>query len=208
MAVKIKLKRLGKMRNPQYRIIVADARTKRDGRAIEEIGKYHPKEDPSLIVVDSERAQYWLSVGAQPTEPVAAILRVTGDWQKFRGEPGAEGTLRVAEPKASKKSLFEAAAKENFDDAAKGPATTQKKKAVKAEKPAEDPVIATVETVEVVETAEGDTVVVDEVVAVVETPEGEVVEAEVVEAEVVEAEVVEAASVEAASVEAASGENA
>ena len=105
MAVKIKLKRLGKMRNPQYRIIVADARTKRDGRAIEEIGKYHPKEDPSLIVVDSERAQYWLSVGAQPTEPVAAILKVTGDWQKFQGEPGAEGTLRVAEPKASKKSL-------------------------------------------------------------------------------------------------------
>ena len=98
MAVKIKLKRLGKMRNPQYRIVVADARTKRDGRAIEEIGMYHPKEDPSLIEVDSERAQYWLSVGAQPTEAVAAILKVTGDWQKFKGLPGAEGTLRVAEP--------------------------------------------------------------------------------------------------------------
>ena len=93
------------MRNPQYRIVVADARTKRDGRAIEEIGKYHPKEEPSLIEVDSERAQYWLGVGAQPTEAVAAILRVTGDWQKFKGLPGAEGTLRVAEPKADKKAV-------------------------------------------------------------------------------------------------------
>jgi small subunit ribosomal protein S16 len=83
VAVKIKLKRMGKMRNPQYRIVVADARTKRDGRAIEEIGTYQPKQEPSLILVDSERAQYWLGVGAQPTEAVAAILRVTGDWQKF-----------------------------------------------------------------------------------------------------------------------------
>ena len=104
MAVKIKLKRLGKIRAPHYRIVVADARTKRDGRAIEEIGKYHPKQDPSLIEVDSERAQYWLGVGAQPTEPVAAILKVTGDWQKFKGLPGAEGTLRVAEPKADKQA--------------------------------------------------------------------------------------------------------
>lgn len=94
MAVKIKLTRLGKIRNPQYRIIVADARTRRNGRAIETIGKYHPKEDPSLIEVDSERAQYWLGVGAQPTEPVMAILKVTGDWQKFKGLPGAEGTLQ------------------------------------------------------------------------------------------------------------------
>ena len=116
MAVKIKLKRLGKMRDPQYRIVVADARTKRDGRAIEEIGKYHPKEEPSLIEVDSERAQYWLGVGAQPTEAVAAILKVTGDWQKFKGLPGAEGTLQVAEPKADKKAVFEAAAKEAADE--------------------------------------------------------------------------------------------
>ncbi len=130
MAVKIKLKRMGKMRNPQYRIVVADARTKRDGRAIEEIGTYQPKQDPSLILVDSERAQYWLGVGAQPTEAVAAILRVTGDWQKFKGLPGAEGTLRVAEPKASKKAVFEAAAKESLGDAA--PATTPRKKAAKA----------------------------------------------------------------------------
>ena len=113
MAVKIKLMRMGKIRAPYYRIVVADSRTKRDGRAIEEIGKYHPTEDPSLIEVDSERAQYWLGVGAQPTEPVAAILKVTGDWQKFKGLPGAEGTLRVAAAKADKKAVFEAAAKES-----------------------------------------------------------------------------------------------
>jgi len=95
VAVKIKLMRLGKIRAPYYRIVVADSRTKRDGRAIETIGKYHPTQEPSLIEVDSERAQYWLGVGAQPTEPVAAILKVTGDWQKFKGLPGAEGTLRV-----------------------------------------------------------------------------------------------------------------
>lgn len=106
MAAKIKLKRLGKIRNPQYRIVVADARNKRDGRAIEELGLYHPKEEPSFIKVDSERVQYWLSVGAQPTDAVRAILRVTGDWQKFKGEPGAEGTLRTKEPKADKLSVF------------------------------------------------------------------------------------------------------
>ena len=102
MAVKIKLKRLGKIRAPYYRIVVADSRTKRDGRAIEEIGKYHPKAEPSFIEVDSERAQHWLSVGAQPTDPVRKILEITGDWQKFKGLPGAEGTLRTAEPKADK----------------------------------------------------------------------------------------------------------
>src|SRR3982751_3721196 len=126
VATKIKLMRLGKMRAPYYRIVVADARTKRDGRSIETIGKYHPKEEPSFIEVDSERAQYWLGVGAQPTEAVAAILRVTGDWQKFKGLPGAQGTLRVAEPKADKKAVFEAAAKETLGDA--GPATTPRKK--------------------------------------------------------------------------------
>ena len=109
MAVKIKLMRMGKIRAPYYRIVVADARTKRDGRAIEEIGKYHPTQEPSLIEVDSERAQYWLGVGAQPTEPVAAILKITGDWQKFKGLPGAEGTLKVKEPKPSKLDLFNAA---------------------------------------------------------------------------------------------------
>ena len=101
MSVKIRLKRLGKIRAPYYRIVVADSRTKRDGRAIEEIGKYHPTEEPSLIEVDRERAQYWLGVGAQPTEQVRAILKVTGDWQTFKGEPGGEGTLRTKEPKAA-----------------------------------------------------------------------------------------------------------
>ena len=130
MAVKIKLMRMGKIRAPYYRIVVADARTKRDGRAIEEIGKYHPTQEPSLIEVDSERAQYWLSVGAQPTEPVTAILKVTGDWQKFKGEAGAEGTLKVAKPKADKKSVFEAAAKDSAGQAKEG-ATTPKKRAAK-----------------------------------------------------------------------------
>ncbi|ASR03773.1 30S ribosomal protein S16 [Gordonia rubripertincta] len=138
MAVKIKLTRLGKIRNPQYRIVVADARTRRNGRVIETIGKYHPKEEPSLIEVDSERAQYWLGVGAQPTEPVAAILKVTGDWQKFKGLPGAEGTLKTAEAKPSKLDLFNAAlaAADNEPVAA---ATTPKKKAAKKdEAPAEE----------------------------------------------------------------------
>jgi small subunit ribosomal protein S16 len=109
MAVKIKLTRLGKIRNPQYRIAVADSRTRREGRAIEVIGRYHPKEEPSLIEVDSERAQYWLSVGAQPTEPVLKLLKITGDWQKFKGLPGAEGRLKVAPPKPTKLELFNAA---------------------------------------------------------------------------------------------------
>jgi small subunit ribosomal protein S16 len=100
VAVKIRLKRFGKMRAPHYRIVIMDSRTKRDGRAIEEIGLYHPVENPSYIKVDSERAQYWLSVGAQPTEQVLAILKITGDWQKFKGIEGQEGTLKVAEPKA------------------------------------------------------------------------------------------------------------
>jgi len=127
MAVKIKLARFGKIRNPQYRITVADARNRRDGRAIEVIGKYQPKEDPSLIEIDSERALYWLGVGAQPTEPVLALLKITGDWQKFKGLPGAEGTLRVKEPKVSKLDLFNAALAA-ADDAPTGDATTAKKK--------------------------------------------------------------------------------
>jgi len=130
VAVKIKLMRLGKIRSPHYRIVVADSRTRRDGRAIETIGKYHPKEEPSLIQVDSERAQYWLGVGALPTEPVAALLKITGDWQKFKGLPGAEGTLRVAQAKPSKLELFQAALAQ-ADDAPTGDATTPKKKAAK-----------------------------------------------------------------------------
>ena len=104
MAVKIRLKRMGKIRAPYYRIVVADSRTKRDGRVIEEIGKYHPTENPSVIEVNSERAQYWLGVGAQPTEQVAAILKLTGDWGQFKGDKGAKSTVQVAEPKAEFKA--------------------------------------------------------------------------------------------------------
>ena len=127
MAVKIKLMRLGKMRAPYYRIVVADARTKREGRVIETIGKYHPKENPSFIEVDADRAAYWLGVGAQPTEPVAAILKVTGDWQRFKGLP-APAPMLVAEPKVDKKVAFEAAAREGVEGGG-GAATTPKKKA-------------------------------------------------------------------------------
>ncbi len=101
MAVKIRLKRLGKIRAPYYRIVVADSRTKRDGRVIEEIGKYHPTEEPSLIEVDSDRAQYWLGVGAQPTEQVLAILKLTGDWGRFTGDKNATSTVKTPEARAA-----------------------------------------------------------------------------------------------------------
>ncbi|KOG34802.1 30S ribosomal protein S16 [Streptomyces resistomycificus] len=133
MAVKIKLKRLGKIRSPHYRIVVADSRTRRDGRAIEEIGLYHPVQNPSRMEVDADRVAYWLSVGAQPTEPVLAILKKTGDWQKFKGEPAPAPLLQPAE-KATRPS-FEAL---GGDDEGKGEAITQKKKAEKKdEAPAE-----------------------------------------------------------------------
>ncbi|GAB4084923.1 hypothetical protein GCM10028784_15530 [Myceligenerans cantabricum] len=131
MATKIRLKRFGKIRAPYYRVVIMDSRTKRDGRAIEEIGKYHPTEEPSLIEIDSERAQYWLGVGAQPTEQVAALLKITGDWQKFKGLPGAEGTLKVKGDKSDASSAIQAvnaeAEKAKADAAAKA-----------AAKPAED----------------------------------------------------------------------
>ena len=126
MAVKIRLKRMGKIRAPYYRIVVADARTRRDGRVIEEIGKYHPKEEPSLIEVKSERAQYWLGVGAQPTEAVEAILKVTGDWQTYKGEAGTEGTLRTKEQGRTKQEIFNEILKESGTEA-KGDAVTAKK---------------------------------------------------------------------------------
>lgn len=135
MAVKIRLKRMGKIRAPYYRIVVADSRTKRDGRVIEEIGKYHPTEEPSFIEVDSERAQYWLSVGAQPTEQVTAILKITGDWGTFKGDKDAKSTLKTAEPKAAfevdaaKKSVVKPKAKKEEAPAEEAPA---------AEAPAED----------------------------------------------------------------------
>ena len=109
MAVKIRLLRMGKIRNPQYRIVVADSRTKRDGKAIEFIGIYHPKEDPSRIEVKSDRVQHWLSVGAQPTDPVRHLLEITGDWQKFKGLPGTEGTLKPQPEKVDKLARFQAA---------------------------------------------------------------------------------------------------
>ncbi|HET6969307.1 MAG TPA: 30S ribosomal protein S16 [Ornithinibacter sp.] len=142
MAVKIRLKRMGKIRAPFYRVVVMDSRTKRDGRAIEEIGKYHPTEEPSLIQIDSERAQYWLGNGAQPTEAVAALLKITGDWQKYKGEPGAEGTLKVKAPRTPKKDLYEAAlaaAGKAASEDTSG-ATTAKKRAAKkaAEAPVEE----------------------------------------------------------------------
>jgi small subunit ribosomal protein S16 len=148
VAVKIRLKRLGKIREPYYRVVVADSRTKRDGRAIEEIGKYHPKLEPSLIEINSERVQYWLSVGAQPTEQVQHLLTITGDWQKFKGLPGAEGTLKTGEAKADKKDRYEELVKESLaakeaKAAARSARSAPKRDARKAEpaetEPAETP---------------------------------------------------------------------
>ena len=120
MAVRIRLLRMGKIRNPQYRIVVADSRTKRDGRAIEYVGLYHPKEEPSRIEVNSDRVQHWLSVGAQPSEPVIAILSKTGDWQKFKGQPAPTEPLKVAAPRVDHKAAYEVEAR-----AAAGLAETQ-----------------------------------------------------------------------------------
>ena len=132
MAVKIKLQRLGKIRTPEYRVVVQDSRTKHSGKIIENLGIYQPTQEPSLIQIDSERAQYWLGVGAQPTEPVLALLKITGDWQKHKGIEGAEGTLKVAEEKKSKLDLFN----EALAEAADGPtaeAITEKKRKAKEE---------------------------------------------------------------------------
>jgi len=163
VAVKIRLKRLGKIRVPQYRIVVVDSRNKRDGKVIEEIGQYRPKEDPSFMQVTSDRAQYWLGVGAQPSAAVEAILKVTGDWQKFKGLPGTEGTLKVAAPKPDKLELFNKALAEAHSEP-KAEATT-KKAAKKAEPKAEEPKAET-EAAPVPET---------------ETPEGATAEAEAAE---------------------------
>jgi small subunit ribosomal protein S16 len=186
VAVKIKLKRLGKIHAPQYRIVVADSRTARNGRAIEELGIYQPMDNPSVIRVDSDRIQYWLGVGAQPTEAVAAILKVTGDWQKFKGLPGAEGTLEVAAPKPSKTLAFEAAVK----SAAEEPKAAPKPKLQKA-------VDTAVEAVVVAEVAEAvaDDAVAEAVVAEIVAEEAlvEAVETGTVEAEVVAEEAIAAA---------------
>src|SRR4051812_29099056 len=130
---------MGKIRTPYYRVVVVDSRKKRDGRVIEEIGKYHPKEEPSLIEVTSDRAQYWLGVGAQPSEAVAALLKVTGDWQRFKGLPGQEGTLRTAAPRRDKAEAFNEALKEAGGSADTAATTTRKAAAKKTATPVEAP---------------------------------------------------------------------
>ena len=203
VAVKIKLKRMGSIRNPQYRVVIADARTARDGRAIEEIGLYHPKEEPSLIKINSDRVQYWLGVGAQPTEPVMVLLKITGDWQKFKGLPGAEGTLRVKEAKVDKNTKFA----ETVAAVANEPRTPTIRP--KVEKPVEEVKVEEVKAEEAVAesaAAAADAVIASDDVAsevstenieeVVEATVEETVEAVVAEAEVV-AEAVEAVTEEA-----------
>jgi len=177
LATKIRLMRMGKIRTPFFRVVVTDARKARNGLSIEEIGRYVPGQEPSLIEINSERALYWLGVGAQPSEAVEALLKVTGDWQKFKGLPGTEGTLRVAAPKPSKVVAYEAAMKAAANEPAEG-ATTLKKKAqeklaAKANPVAEEAVVET----PVVEEAPAVEAVVEETVeAVVETPAEAVVE--------------------------------
>ena len=163
---------MGKIRTPHFRIVVSDSRAARNSRAIEEIGRYSPGSEPSLIEVTSDRAQYWLSVGAQPTEAVAALLKITGDWQKFKGLPGSEGTLKTIAEKPHKRIAYEAAVKDAMNEPADG-ATTMKKKAAEklAAKAAPAPVQAVAETVE----AEAPASVEAEVA---ETPEAPVAEAE------------------------------
>ncbi|GAB3218791.1 30S ribosomal protein S16 [Glycomyces halotolerans] len=141
MAVKIRLTRMGKIRTPQYRIVVADSRVKRDGKVIENVGIYHPKENPSRIEVKSDRIQHWLSVGAQPSEPVKQLLCKTGDWQRFKGLP-EPSPLKVAEDKPEKDSLYLAALKESGVDPSKAyvpEETPAKKTASKSKKSAEKP---------------------------------------------------------------------
>ena len=156
--------RLGKIRTPHYRIVVADARSARNSKQIEEIGRYSPVAEPSFIQVKSDRVQYWLGVGAQPTEAVEAILKITGDWQKAKGLPGTEGTLRVAAEKPHKRIAYEAAVKEAMAEPAEGATTLKKKAAEKLAAKAAPVVEAVVEEVVAEETP-----VVEEVVAE-ETP--------------------------------------
>lgn len=176
MAVKIRLMRLGKIRTPHYRVVVSNSRSARDSKAIEEIGRYSPVAEPSLIQINSERAQYWLGVGAQPSEAVTALLKVTGDWQKFHGLPGAEGSLKVAAPRADKKIAYEAAVKAAANEPADG-ATTMKKRAQEklaaktapaAEAPAE--VVAEVPAAEVVAEEAPAEVVAEVAAEATETP--------------------------------------
>ncbi len=177
LATKIRLMRMGKIRTPFFRVVVTDARKARNGLSIEEIGRYVPGQEPSLIEINSERALYWLGVGAQPSEAVEALLKVTGDWQKFKGLPGTEGTLRVAAPKPSKVVAYEAAMKAAANEPAEG-ATTLKKKAQEKLAAKSNPVVeeAVVETPVVEEVPAAEAVVAESVEAVVETPAEAVVE--------------------------------
>ena len=195
MAVKIRLKRMGKVRAPHYRIVVVDSRKKRDGKVIEEIGLYHPKEDPSYISVVSDRAQYWLGVGAQPSEAVAQILKVTGDWQKFKGYKNTEGTLKVAEPKRDKLEIFNEALKDAASEP-KAEAVTKRASKKAAAKPAEEAPAAPAEEPAAEATAEATAETTTEAtteeaapVPAVETPEGAAEEAETAETAQADADV-------------------
>lgn len=175
MAVRIKLKRLGKIHTPMYRIVIADQRAARNSRSIEEVGVYQPKQNPSIIEVNSERIQYWLGVGAQPTDPVKALLKLTGDWQKYTGEGDTTNRVQVAPPKADRKALYEAAVKDAFkvkEEEAKNPPKPKVEEPKKEEVKAEE-VAAPVEEVKTEEAP-----VAEEVPAVEETPEVEEVKAE------------------------------
>ena len=187
--------RMGKIRTPFFRIVVTDARKARNGLSIEEIGRYVPGQEPSLIQVNSERALYWLGVGAQPSAAVEALLKVTGDWQKHKGLPGTEGTLRVAAPKPAKSVAYEAAVKQAMDEPKEG-ATTLKKKAQEKLAAKANPVsdVSEPESPAAVEETPAVSETVEVVEAVVETPATEaVVETPAPEA-VVEAETTEAAA--------------
>ena len=151
MATKIRLMRMGKIRTPYYRIVVTDSRKARNGLSIEEIGRYSPGQEPSFIEVNSERAQYWLGVGALPTAAVEAILKITGDWQKHKDLPGKEGTLRHAEPRVHKSVAYEAAVKASMNEPKEG-ATTLKKKAQEKLAAKSAPVVEAVAEAPVAET--------------------------------------------------------
>ena len=167
--------RMGKIRTPFFRVVVTDSRKARNGLSIEEIGRYVPGQEPSLIEINSQRAQYWLGVGAQPSEAVEALLKVTGDWQKFKGLPGTEGTLRVAAPKVGKHVAYEAAMKQAMDEPKEG-ATTLKKKAQEKLAAKANPVVAEAVVEAPVAEAAVEEVIEAPVEAVVETPVEAVVE--------------------------------
>jgi small subunit ribosomal protein S16 len=182
LSTKIRLMRMGKIRTPYFRIVVTDSRKARNGLSIEEIGRYVPGQEPSIIEVNSERALYWLGVGAQPSEAVEALLKVTGDWQKHKGLPGTEGTLKVAAPKPHKSVAYEAAVKAAAAEPAEG-ATTMKKKAqdklaAKAAPAVETPVVAEVPAAETAEVSEPAAVATESEVPAVEATTEDVVVAE------------------------------